>query len=81
MAGLADLRFRHRGPVIASDDGGYETARGTFNGMLDRRPELVTRPLDVDGVEASVGTAWPGTAWATAAWRDLRLNCLNCSRC
>src|SRR6266566_1790679 len=57
MAGLADLRFRHRGPVIAPDDGGYETARGTFNGMLDRRPELVTRPLDVEDVAAAVGYA------------------------
>jgi hypothetical protein len=37
MASLADLRVRHRGPVIASDDSGYEAARGTFNGMLDRR--------------------------------------------
>jgi hypothetical protein len=68
--------------VIASDDAGYEAARATFNGMLDRRPELVTRPLDVDDVAAAVGyaleaglpgsqcaavdTAWPGTAWATA---------------
>ena len=57
MAALADLRFRHRGPVIAPDDGGYETARGTFNGMLDRRPELVTRPLDVEDVAAAVGYA------------------------
>jgi hypothetical protein len=54
MSSLADLRLRHRGPVIASDDSGYEAARGTFNGMLDRRPELVTRPLDVDQVAPSV---------------------------
>jgi len=57
MSSLADLRVRHRGPVIAPDDSGYEAARVTFNGMLDRRPELVTRPLDVEDVAASVGYA------------------------
>ena len=57
MSSLADLRARHRGPVIGSDDSGYEAARGTFNGMLDRRPELVTRALDFDDVAASVGYA------------------------
>jgi FAD/FMN-containing dehydrogenase len=54
---LADLRARHRGPVIAAGDSGYEAARATFNGMLDRRPELVTRPLDIDDVAAAVGYA------------------------
>jgi FAD/FMN-containing dehydrogenase len=57
MSSLADLRARHRGPVIAPDDSGYEAARGTFNGMLDRKPELVTRALDVDDVAAAVGYA------------------------
>jgi FAD/FMN-containing dehydrogenase len=54
---LADLRQQHRGPVIVSEDDGYETARATFNGILDRRPELVTRPLDVDDVIAAVSFA------------------------
>src|SRR6185312_6419904 len=54
---LADLRACHRGPVIAAGDSGYEAARATFNGMLDRRPELVTRPLDIDDVAAAVGYA------------------------
>ena len=57
MSSLADLRARHRGPVIATGDSGYEAARATFNGMLDRRPELVTRPLDIDDVAAAVGYA------------------------
>src|SRR5262245_54610614 len=51
---LADLRDRHRGPVIVPGDDGYEAARATFNGMLDRRPEIVTRPLDVNDVAAAV---------------------------
>jgi len=57
VSSLADLRARHRGPVIAAGDSGYEAARVTFNGMLDRRPELVTRPLDIDDVAAAVGYA------------------------
>jgi FAD/FMN-containing dehydrogenase len=54
---LADLRRRHRGQVIVPDDDAYEAARITFNGMLDRRPEVVTRPLDVDDVVAAVSFA------------------------
>jgi len=57
MSSQADLRARHRGPVIGSADSGYEAARGTFNGMLDRRPELVTRPLDIEDIASAVGYA------------------------
>ena len=51
---LADLRQRHRGPVIGPDDAGYDPARITYNGMIDRRPALIARPLDVDDVSAAV---------------------------
>ena len=51
---IADLRRRHRGPVITPDDAGYDPARITFNGMIDRRPELIARPLDVQDVVAAV---------------------------
>jgi FAD/FMN-containing dehydrogenase len=51
---LADLRHRHRGPVITPDDLGYDAGRITFNGMIDRRPALIARPLDVDDVVAAV---------------------------
>lgn len=51
---LSDLRQRHRGPVIAANDPGYDPARITFNGMIDRRPELILRPLDVDDVVSAV---------------------------
>lgn len=54
---LSDLRQRHRGPVIAAGDSGYDPARITFNGMIDRRPELIVRPLDVDDVVSAVGHA------------------------
>jgi FAD/FMN-containing dehydrogenase len=54
---IADLRRRHRGPVIARDDAGYDPARITFNGMIDRRPELIVRPLDIDDVVSAVSFA------------------------
>jgi FAD/FMN-containing dehydrogenase len=54
---FADLRQRHRGPVIGPDDAGYDPARITFNGMIDRRPALIARPLDVADVVAAVGYA------------------------
>ena len=54
---LADLRRGHRGPVIAPDDSGYDAARTTFNGLLDRRPEVILRPLDVDDVVSAVSFA------------------------
>jgi FAD/FMN-containing dehydrogenase len=55
---LADFRRQHRGQVISPDDGmAFDAARTTFNGMLDRRPALVTRPLDVNDVVAAVSFA------------------------
>jgi FAD/FMN-containing dehydrogenase len=51
---LGELRRQHRGPVVAVDDDGYEAARATFNGILDRRPELIARPIDVDDVVVAV---------------------------
>ena len=54
---LMDFRQRHRGPVIDAEDAGYDPARLTFNGMIDRRPELIVRPLDVDDVVSAVSLA------------------------
>src|SRR5437588_2763324 len=54
MPSLADLRERHRGPIITPDDVGYDAARATFNGILDRRPALVARPLEVADVVTAV---------------------------
>jgi len=51
---LVELRHRHRGPVVTAEDLGYDAARATFNGMIDRRPEVVTRPLDIDDVVAAL---------------------------
>src|SRR5438093_5314915 len=54
MPSLAELREHHRGPVIAPGDTGYDPARATFNATVDRRPELVVRPLDVADVVTAV---------------------------
>ena len=54
---LTELRQRHRGPVIVPDDTGYDAARTTFNGMIDRRPVVIARPLDVDDVVTAVAFA------------------------
>src|SRR5947207_5027525 len=48
------LSARTRGPVIAPDHRLYDSARALFNGMLDRRPRLIFRPLDTDDVVAAV---------------------------
>jgi FAD/FMN-containing dehydrogenase len=55
---LADFRRRHRGLVISADEVlAFDAARTTFNGILDRRPALITRPLDVNDVAAAVSFA------------------------
>ena len=52
--GLTRLRSMHRGPVITPEDGGYDLARISYNAMIDRRPALVARGLDVDDVITAV---------------------------
>jgi FAD/FMN-containing dehydrogenase len=54
---LADLRRRQRGPVIGPDDTWYDTARATFNALIDRRPKVIVRPLGVDDVVSAVSFA------------------------
>ena len=54
MHAPAKLRERHRGPIIGVDDRGFDEARATFNGMIERRPELIARPLDLADVVTAV---------------------------
>jgi FAD/FMN-containing dehydrogenase len=51
---LAELRERHRGPIIGVDDRGFDEARATFNGMVERHPELIMRPIDLADVVTAV---------------------------
>lgn len=46
-----------RGQVIGSDDADYETARRCHNGMIDRRPLAIVRPLGAADVAAAVRIA------------------------
>jgi hypothetical protein len=45
-----ELESGLQGQVIWPEDGGYDAARGVFNGMIDRYPLAVIRPLDASDV-------------------------------
>jgi FAD/FMN-containing dehydrogenase len=51
---LDQLRERTRGMVIAPADSGYDDARKVYNAMIDRRPAVVVRPVNVGDVMAAV---------------------------
>ena len=56
---LADsLASRVRGQVITAADAGYDEARATFNGMIDRRPRFIVRPVDAGDIADAV--RWAG---------------------
>src|SRR6266446_4016225 len=54
MSSTTELRETHRGPVITPHDRNFDVARATFNGMIERHPELIVRPLDVADVVTAV---------------------------
>jgi hypothetical protein len=43
-----------RGELIAPRDPGYDEARALFNGMIDRKPALIARCVDVADVQAAL---------------------------
>lgn len=51
---VAALRSRLRGELIQPRDSGYEEARKLWNGMIDKRPALITRCRGVADVTAAV---------------------------
>ena len=55
---MAQLRERVRGEIITSEDPGYdEAARKVYNGMIDRRPSVIVRAVDVGDVMAGIDYA------------------------
>jgi FAD/FMN-containing dehydrogenase len=48
------FKARLKGSVLLSNDEGYDTARRVWNGMIDRRPELIVRCLSVADIISSV---------------------------
>jgi FAD/FMN-containing dehydrogenase len=54
---IEQLRSAVRGPIIQPGDGTYESARKVYNGMIDKRPALIVRAVDVADVIAAVDYA------------------------
>jgi UDP-N-acetylenolpyruvoylglucosamine reductase len=48
------LKSSFRGELIEPEDALYETARKVYNGMIDKRPRLIARCVDVADVMAAV---------------------------
>jgi FAD/FMN-containing dehydrogenase len=56
-ATIADLRTRLRGALILPSDGTYAAARAVYNAMIDKRPGLIARCVDVADVMTAVNFA------------------------
>jgi FAD/FMN-containing dehydrogenase len=54
---MTDATLNVRGRLIQPTDGDYDTARAVYNGMIDRRPRLIARPVDAADVIACVNYA------------------------
>jgi FAD/FMN-containing dehydrogenase len=57
---LDKLREQVRGDVITAEDDRYESARRVNNWMIDKRPDLVMRPVNAGDVIAAVNFAREG---------------------
>src|SRR5580765_2111847 len=51
---IAQLRAQLRGELIQPEDSGYENARKVYNGMIDKKPRLIAKCVDVADVIAAV---------------------------
>src|SRR6266498_5371022 len=56
-AAVQDLASRVRGELIRPGDVIYDEARKLYNGMIDRRPALIARCVDVADVISAVNFA------------------------
>src|ERR671926_296116 len=54
---VSTLQQGLRGRVIGPGDGEYDAARALYNGMIDKRPRLIARCVDVADVTTSVNFA------------------------
>lgn len=57
---LDKLREQVRGDVITAEDERYEEARKVRNGMIDKHPEVIVRPVNAGDVIAAVNFAREG---------------------
>ena len=53
----AELNTGFRGRVIGPGDAEYDDARAVFNGLIDRKPELIMRCADTADVAVAIGNA------------------------
>ena len=53
-AKVQEFRSSLRGELLGKGDAGYEAARKVYNGMIDRRPALIARCVDVADVISSI---------------------------
>jgi FAD/FMN-containing dehydrogenase len=53
-ATIEAFKTRLRGKVLQPDDAGYEAARTVYNALIDRRPRLIARCVNVADVIAAV---------------------------
>jgi FAD/FMN-containing dehydrogenase len=51
---IDQLKSSFRGELIQSTDAGYDAARKVYNGMIDKRPSLIAKCVDVADVIAAV---------------------------
>ncbi len=51
---ITALRGKMRGPVLLAGDDGYEAARQLYNGMIEKRPLLIARCVNVADVITAV---------------------------
>src|SRR5262245_37379995 len=54
---VSDLASRATGPVITPSDAGYDEARATYNGMIDRKPALIVKARSTADVVAALAFA------------------------
>lgn len=54
---IETLKANLRGNVITPEDAEYDAARKVYNAMIDKRPRLIIRPVDVADVIAAVNFA------------------------
>ena len=58
---IDQLRSRVRGAIVQPGDEAYDSARKVYNGMIDKRPALIVRCVDVADVIAAVDHARANT--------------------
>ena len=54
---INQLRTNVRGKLLQAEDADYDVCRKVYNGMFDRRPEMIVRCADVADVIAAVNFA------------------------